>query len=78
MFLIRLCKKIIYITTLIFIIQTNLSANILENTQQETPVEVTYTVLHQDNLDSLGGYAQIALLIFTSLLGAFFLRDKFE
>jgi len=73
-------RKLFYYTIFILIIQSNLYANTDKLNQ-----EYNQTITFQGNftkssvmLESLTPYSQAILVIFTSLLGIFFLRDELE
>jgi len=79
-------RKILYYTVFVLIMQTNLFADIYNQKRIEITHENNQTQFMQKDfatkssmtLESLNPYGQAILVIFSSLLGIFFLRDKFE
>jgi len=79
-------RKILYYTALVLIIQTNLFADtynqkkidIRQENNQTKFIREDFTTKSSMTLESLNLYGQAILVIFSSFLGMFFLRDKFE
>jgi len=79
-------RKILYYTVFVLIMQTNLFADIYNQKRIEITHENNKTQFIREGfatkssmtLESLNPYGQAILVIFSSLLGIFFLRDKFE
>jgi len=79
-------KKIFYYSIFILIVQTNLFSdiynqkkiNIKQDNNHSKSIHGDFPIKSSITLESLNSYGQAILIIFTSLLGVFFLRDKFE
>jgi len=74
-------RKLFYYTIFVLIIQTNLYSNIgniKREYNQTKSFQGNLTNKSSVTLESLTPYGQVILVILSSLLGVFFLRDTFE